>query len=76
MKRYALFAGSTFYPKGGWKDFIRSAYTIEELTLTVEEVEECLYDWSCIVDLDREMIIQSRKYHFGTEPRKEVEQTN
>lgn len=30
MKRYMLFAGSTFYPAGGMDDYIESYDTIEE----------------------------------------------
>lgn len=60
MKRYLLFAGSSYYPRGGWLDFIDSFDTPEE----AKEVGQChdififsnkeesypKYDWFHIID--------------------------
>jgi hypothetical protein len=64
-KRYALFAGSNYYPSGGWGDFVKAAYTVDELKLTDHEIEENWYDWCHIVDLDREMIIETKGNLYG-----------
>jgi hypothetical protein len=45
MKRYLLFAGYQYYPRGGWTDFIDSFDTKEEAF-----AETARYDWCHVVD--------------------------
>lgn len=49
MKRYLLFAGSVYYPDGGWDDFKDSFDTREQA------IEECnqwkgRYGWAHVID--------------------------
>ena len=48
MKRYVLFAGSDYYPSGGWKDFRAMFDSVEEARQEVQHTDE---DWWHIVDL-------------------------
>jgi hypothetical protein len=57
MKRYLVFSGQTYYPSGGWEDFIGSFDTPEE----AEAARRIAHDpkpgypwdhWSEIVDRD------------------------
>ena len=60
MKRYLLFAGSHYYPSGGFNDFIGSFDTIEECQLEKNVTEThgdksfSLYDWAHVVDGENE----------------------
>ena len=50
MNRYAIFAGSYYYPSGGWNDF-KGSFTTERLALLyVANMPRC--DWFQIVDLE------------------------
>jgi hypothetical protein len=49
MKRYALFAGDTYYPSGGWYDFRGSFDSFEEALAASKEQD---YDWYHIVNLN------------------------
>lgn len=56
MKRYMVFAGSWYYPDGGWKDFIGAVDTIEE---GVEKAKSWDYrDWWTIVDSSNGQIVK------------------
>jgi hypothetical protein len=57
MKRYLLFIGDTYYPGGGWKDFIGSFETVSEALIELAEPRS-KYDWFQIVDLTKEEIVQ------------------
>lgn len=55
MKRYLLFAGSTYYPAGGWHDFRGDFDSIEEAKAKIDQDEEAsdgwgAYDWSHCID--------------------------
>lgn len=50
---YLLFAGSDYYPSGGWDDFRGSFKTIEEAKAAAAEIKSYgsnVYDWYQIVD--------------------------
>lgn len=47
MKRYALFAGSRYYPRGGWEDFRGTYDTPEEAAQNGDG-----HDWWHTVDLE------------------------
>ncbi len=47
MKRYALFAGDTWYPSGGWNDFVDTYDTIADAAFRGMGTG----DWFHIVDL-------------------------
>lgn len=51
MKRYALFAGSSYYPSGGWKDFVGSFDTAMEARVPGIVGYSESYDWYHIIDL-------------------------
>lgn len=46
MKRYLLFAGARHYACGGWKDFIMSVDSIDE----IEALDLSSYDWAHAID--------------------------
>jgi hypothetical protein len=52
MKRFLLFAGSSFYPDGGMSDFVDSFDSVKEAILHVN-VEDDLdsVDWIQVVDI-------------------------
>jgi hypothetical protein len=53
-KRFMLFAGSTYYPEGGWKDYIGSFDSILEATERLVQSKTygdmLSFDWYHIVD--------------------------
>jgi hypothetical protein len=48
MKRYLLFAGENYYPKGGWEDFVKDFNTVEEALEYMAHYKPD--DWFHIVD--------------------------
>lgn len=64
--RYAIFAGSRYYPIGGWKDFKYSSDSEEKIRSMYENIknekskygEHYIYDWFHIVDLYLGKIIE------------------
>ncbi len=64
MKRYMLFAGSQYYPSGGWDDFKDSFDTCEE-ALVAARLQETgykgktkpVYDWFHVVDVQGFIIV-------------------
>ena len=50
MKRYSLFAGSTYYPEGGWNDFIKDADTWQYLLEHVKSLRASAQQWFHIYD--------------------------
>lgn len=57
MKRYLLFAGSYYYPGGGWDDFIQSFDTLEEAMAHPEAFQDDYVHWYMIVDSTDEQIV-------------------
>lgn len=49
MKRYLLFAGSLYYPSGGWDDFIASFDTVDECVARAK-TDPYSMDWWHILD--------------------------
>lgn len=52
MKNYILFAGPTYYPIGGWGDFINSFSDLGEAIFEAKKImkeKECV-EWAHIVD--------------------------
>lgn len=47
MKRYLLFHGGTYYPLGGWRDFVASFDSVEEAE---KAANEAWHEWFQIVD--------------------------
>lgn len=59
VKRFLAFAGSNYYPDGGWNDFKGSFETLEEAIKELDPdirtrwpSEAPLYDWTHIVDTE------------------------
>ena len=57
MKRYLVFRGSVYYPRGGWEDFAGWADTFEEAETLIkslrqdwEKDEPGRFDWYHVVD--------------------------
>lgn len=62
--KYALFAGSTYYPSGGWNDWRGSFSTIEEALIAgMDSVVHfgSGFDWWHIVDQEAGEIIRESK---------------
>jgi hypothetical protein len=55
MKQFLLFAGSTYYPLGGWIDFRGAFDTKEE---AISEFAKNRWDWGQIVDLETGNMIE------------------
>lgn len=51
VKRYVVFAGSNYYPCGGWDDFVDSFATPEEAQAEIDKQEHrsC---WAYAIDLE------------------------
>ena len=60
MKKFILFAGVIYYPKGGWNDFQGTSDDASEL---VEQVamSQVNYGWWQIVDTSSMTIIKEKK---------------
>ena len=54
MKKYLLFAGSDFYPMGGWEDLIG---TSDDLNKLAEKARERHRDWYHIVDTETGKVV-------------------
>ncbi len=51
VKRFVLFAGSDYYPSGGWDDFRSSHDTIEEAIAAAALPHRWGTDWWQVVDI-------------------------
>lgn len=49
-----LFAGSTYYPEGGWDDFVGEFGSVEE---ALAAVADALVDWAHVVDRDAGRVV-------------------
>lgn len=61
MKRYALFAGSWYYPSGGMADFVDSYDSLEEAIKEAKRPDEIFpndakYDWAHVFDMQEEKV--------------------
>lgn len=53
MKKYALFAGSKYYPSGGWLDFQGSFDSVDEAQGSIR----LYHEWWQIVDLETGTVV-------------------
>lgn len=65
MMRYILFAGETYYPGGGWNDFVADGDTVEELELITKKMEGADnsshdWDWWHIVDTQQDEVVAGK----------------
>jgi hypothetical protein len=58
MKQYLVFAGSDYYPSGGWKDFKGSFDSIDEAKKFLNTEELRSYDWWQIVDTTTQEVVE------------------
>ena len=59
MKRYLLFAGDTYYPCGGWEDFIGEYVSIDITRKRIKEGDAYgKYDWWHIVDTSSNRVVE------------------
>ena len=58
MKRFLAFAGSRYYPSGGWEDFIGDFDTLEEASAFAAAFEEDItpYGWWNVADSESRVI--------------------
>ena len=59
MKQYLVFAGSDYYPSGGWKDFKGSFDSIDEAKKFLNTKELRSYDWFEIVDTIKMEVVET-----------------
>lgn len=52
LKRFFLFAGSGYYPVGGWEDFRGDFDTIDDARSVAKEKFGGSFEWWHIVDMD------------------------
>jgi hypothetical protein len=52
MKRYLVFAGSVYYPSGGWDDFVGAYDTITEARAVELERGKGDYSWAHTIDTE------------------------
>ena len=62
MKRYLVFAGSDYYPCGGWEDFRSSHDTIKEAKESVVAAGG-KEDWWHILDIESSVTVMDGGYH-------------
>lgn len=55
VKRYALFSGLTYYPAGGFDDFVAASDDVDELKAKATRTNDA--DWAHIVDLESMRVI-------------------
>lgn len=55
MKQFLVFAGSDYYPEGGWHDFVRSFDSKDDAIMFVAQKRDG--DWWHIVDTKTGMIV-------------------
>lgn len=60
MGRYLLFAGDTYYPSGGWNDFV-GHFSTAVAALAYLETVSTKYDWAHIVDSRNGSVVYTRK---------------
>lgn len=58
MKRFLIFAGENYYPRGGWRDYAGQADTLEEALLKVSHRRN-VWDWFHIFDTEANEIVES-----------------
>lgn len=55
---YALFAGSMYYPEGGWGDHRRSSPDLDALRQVAKMIQSGEADWWHIIDLDTGRVVE------------------
>jgi hypothetical protein len=60
MKRYLLFTGTNYYPKGGARDYKGSFDSIEDAIDNVNQND----DWANIFDAQTESIVKNLKWEI------------
>lgn len=62
MKRFVIFSGDEYYPRGGWEDFVGSTDTLSEAMDHEAEGRDPRRIngyWSHIVDMETQTIVDS-----------------
>jgi hypothetical protein len=60
VKRYIVFAGLTYYPSGGWKDFVSEHDTKEEAIASAKkalDIDQGGFDWAQILDCKDQVLV-------------------
>lgn len=70
MKRYLLFGGDTYYPRGGMHDLRGDFFTAEGAVSQAQKGEPMVavsgYDWWHVIDTETWLIVASRDpYEIG-----------
>jgi len=58
MKRYLLFMAETYYPSGGWEDFIGEFDTIDEAAAVIIGCDSIFHGFAQIVDTETKTVIE------------------
>jgi hypothetical protein len=58
LKRYLVFAGDSYYPGGGWEDFVDSFDSLDEAHASAATAQE-KSDWSHVVDTHTGQVVYS-----------------
>lgn len=58
MNQYLLFAGASYYPSPGWKDFQCDFATLEEARVRAMAARRMGWDWCHIVDTETKQIVE------------------
>ena len=59
QKRYYLFCGPTYYPRGGWEDFKGNFTSIDEALMFLRRnIEPDKRNWFHVVDIDTQNIVR------------------
>lgn len=66
MRRYLVFAGSTYYPSGGWEDFVEHLDREDEaVKLAQFQIGRVGVDWAHVVDTQHPAKIVWDSYDGG-----------
>jgi len=59
LRRYLIFCGDYYYPKGGWEDFRKDTDNLDEATRYCKNlIERRVADWCEIVDIHKGRVIK------------------
>lgn len=67
MRRFLLFAGSLYYPSGGWEDFVASYDTLLDATVGAAKLDadRYVYMWWQIVDTETMKVVSEHRNNGG-----------
>lgn len=73
MRRFLVFAGSDYYPQGGWDDFICSRPILSEAIFYAKDQLNKSAEWAHVVDFESLQIVRKYPLPKKTKPHKKDE---